>query len=101
MKSKMERLKWLSPYFFLIILLVLLTVFFFRVKAYHLNSLEQLHISEKDPAIGSKNAPVNIIIFTKYPCGISGTFFKDIYPFLKSEYIEKGKVRLIYKSFYQ
>jgi protein-disulfide isomerase len=55
--------------------------------------------ADDDPAKGDKNAPVTIIEFSDFECPFCGRWFTQTYPQLKSEYIDTGKVRLVYRDF--
>jgi len=52
-----------------------------------------------DMALGSKDAPVTIIEYASMTCPHCATFTKDVFPKLKSEYIDTGKVRFIFREF--
>src|SRR4030042_3200552 len=95
MKSKLKKPKSMVSYIFLIILLVLVIAFFTRLKSYN-----QVQISKEDPVLGRNDAPVTLVMFGQYQCGVTFSFFEDIFPFLKSEYIDKGKMKFVYKNHY-
>ncbi len=48
---------------------------------------------------GSDSAPVTIVEFSDLECPFCGRWYSDSYKQLKSEYIDTGKVRLVYKHF--
>ncbi|MXN66084.1 thioredoxin domain-containing protein [Stappia sp. GBMRC 2046] len=50
-------------------------------------------------ALGDENAPVTIVEYASMTCGHCANFHKNTYPHLKSEYIEKGKVRFLFREF--
>lgn len=52
-----------------------------------------------DVILGSKDAPVTIVEFGDYQCPFCGHFFSEIEPQLRKEYIETGKVKMVYKDF--
>jgi len=52
-----------------------------------------------DPVLGKKDAPVTIVEFSDYECPFCKRAFTDVLPQLKKEYIETGKVKLVYKDF--
>ncbi len=56
--------------------------------------------SEDDDAIwGDSDAPVTIIEFSDYQCPFCARFWSDTLPQIKSQYIDTGKVKLIYRDF--
>ncbi len=62
-------------------------------------SANYVRISDSDPILGRSDAPVTIVVFGDYQCGYTKQFFDEIYPQLKSKYIDEGKVKLVYKQF--
>ena len=61
---------------------------------------QKLTIDEDDdPFIGDKNAPVTIVSFEDYQCPFCSRAFKQTFPLLKSEYIDTGKVKFVYRDF--
>ncbi len=50
--------------------------------------------------LGDENAPVEMIEYASYTCPHCGAFHKDTFKKLKSEYIDTGKVRFIYREVY-
>ena len=53
---------------------------------------------DDDSVLGKKEAPVTIVEFSDFDCPWCKTFYDEIYPELKKEYIETGKVKLIYRD---
>ncbi len=51
-------------------------------------------------ALGDPNAPVTIVEYASLTCPHCATFHTTVLPELKAEYIETGKVRLIYREVY-
>jgi protein-disulfide isomerase len=51
------------------------------------------------PARGSQDAPVTIVEFSDYECPFCGRFFRETLPALQTEYIDSGRVRLVYRDF--
>jgi protein-disulfide isomerase len=60
--------------------------------------LSQLNI-EGEPTKGDANAPVTIVEYSDYECPFCGKFFSESYLLLKEEYIDTGKVKLVFKDF--
>jgi len=54
---------------------------------------------DDDPFIGNENAPVAIIEFSDYQCPFCQRFWSQTLPLLKSEYIDTGKVKFVYRDF--
>ncbi|MEK6952940.1 MAG: DsbA family protein, partial [Nanoarchaeota archaeon] len=54
---------------------------------------------DDDPILGKEDAPVTIVEFSDYQCPFCGRFEKDTFPTLKEEYIDTGKVKLIFRDF--
>lgn len=53
---------------------------------------------DDDAVLGNADAPVTIVEFSDYECPYCGQFFRETYPQLKSEYIDKGLVKVIYRD---
>ncbi len=53
---------------------------------------------DDDAVLGSKNAPVTIIEFSDYECPFCKRAFTDTISSLKKEYIDTGKVKLVYRD---
>ena len=54
---------------------------------------------EAERSIGAKTAPVTMIEFASLTCPHCANFHNLVLPTLKKEYIETGKVRMVYKDF--
>ena len=52
-----------------------------------------------DIAIGKANAPVTIVRYVSLNCATCGKFQSTALPKLKKSYIDKGKVRLVFREF--
>ena len=52
-----------------------------------------------DIAIGKANAPVTIVQYVSLNCATCGKFQSTALPKLKKSYIDKGKVRLVFREF--
>ena len=46
-----------------------------------------------------ENSKVNIIVYESLTCSHCANFHKKVYPFLKTDYIDKGLLRIEFKSF--
>lgn len=51
-----------------------------------------------DPILGDKNAKLTLVEFSDYECPFCKKTFNEILPNLKKNYIDTGKVRLVYKD---
>ncbi len=54
---------------------------------------------DDDPVLGDKNAPVTIVEFSDYECPFCKRHFTDTYPQLVKNYIDTGKVKLVFRDF--
>lgn len=52
-----------------------------------------------DLFLGDENAPITIYEYASLTCSHCGTFHREIFPELKSKYIDTGKVRFILRPF--
>lgn len=55
--------------------------------------------ADDDIVKGDKNAPVEIIEFSDFQCPFCGRFYSDTLPQIQKEYIDTGKVKLVYRDF--
>lgn len=53
-----------------------------------------------DIAIGAEDAPLTIYEYASFTCGHCANFHNDVYPQLKAEYIDTGKVRFVQREVY-
>lgn len=53
-----------------------------------------------DIAMGAEDAPLTIVEYASFTCGHCANFHNDVFPELKSEYIDSGKVRFIQRDVY-
>ena len=54
---------------------------------------------DDDAVLGDKDAEVTIIEFSDYQCPFCGRFWSETLPLLKSQYIDTGKVKLVFRDF--
>ena len=54
--------------------------------------------TDDDPVLGDKNAPLTMIEFVDYECPFCKRFFDETLPQIKSDYIDKGKVKLVMRD---
>ncbi|MBI3334227.1 DsbA family protein [Candidatus Pacearchaeota archaeon] len=55
--------------------------------------------ADDDAVLGDSDAPVTIIEFSDYECPYCGKHYTETYPQLKREYIDTGKVKLVFRDF--
>jgi protein-disulfide isomerase len=55
--------------------------------------------SKADAVIGSDKAKVTIVEFSDFQCPFCRVFFNDTYSQIKKEYIDTGKVRLVFRHY--
>jgi len=55
--------------------------------------------ADDDAILGDENAPIEIIEFSDYECPFCTRFYTNTLPQLKSQYIDTGKAKLIYRDF--
>lgn len=58
-----------------------------------------INFDVKDMSIGSDEAPITVYEYSSLSCGHCGNFHSEIYPEIKSNYIETGKVKLVMIDF--
>ena len=56
-------------------------------------------VTERDMALGDKDAPVTFVVYADYQCPFCGRFFTTVEPNLIQEYVKTGKVRLVHRDF--
>ncbi len=61
-------------------------------------SPKQVSIDD-DPVLGDPDAPVTLIEFSDYECPFCKRHFEQTLPQLKKDYIETGKVKLVFRDF--
>ena len=78
----------------LLVIKILVIYFFVSTKIF---STENNNI--KSIAEGNVNAKVEILIYESLTCSHCAAFHKEIYPDLKKDFIDKGLVKIEFKSF--
>lgn len=54
---------------------------------------------DDDPVVGDSNAPITIIEFSDYECPFCKRAFVQTYPTLKSNYIDSGKAKFVFRDY--
>jgi protein-disulfide isomerase len=52
----------------------------------------------EDIVLGSPDAPVEVIEYASFTCPHCANFHKNVFPSLKADYIDTGKVRFVYRE---
>src|SRR3989338_3040634 len=55
--------------------------------------------ADDDAVLGDKKAKVTIIEFSDYQCPFCGRFFSQTLPQIKSQYVDTGKVKIVFIDF--
>jgi len=63
------------------------------------NKTSAKEITENDFIIGDENAPVTIIEYASMSCSHCADFHTNTLPDLKTEYIDTGKVRMVFRDY--
>jgi protein-disulfide isomerase len=58
-----------------------------------------MEVSAEDKILGAADAPVTIIEYASLTCPHCASFHRETLPKLKSDWIDAGKVRLVYRDF--
>jgi|SRR3989344_403375 len=56
-------------------------------------------IFPRDVILGDPKAPVTLIEYGDYQCPFCSRFFKDTEPLIRKNYIETGKVKMVFRNF--
>jgi protein-disulfide isomerase len=59
----------------------------------------KLDIASDEPILGKTDAPVTIVEYASMTCPHCANFHNTVLPTIKSEFIDKGKVRLVFRDF--
>ena len=80
-------------------IIVLIVLNFFVSKLVLANEPSALDISVDDFMIGDENAPITIIEYASMSCSHCADFHTNTLPELKKEYIDTGKVRMVFRDY--
>lgn len=61
---------------------------------------EAKEVVVKDMVLGQEDAPITLIEYASYTCPHCATFAEGVMPELKKDFIETGKVKLVYREVY-
>jgi len=56
-------------------------------------------LTDDDAVKGNKDAPITIVEFSDFECPFCARFYEQTLPQLTKEYIDTGKVKLVYRDF--
>ena len=56
-------------------------------------------IAADEHILGSKDAPLTVIVYASMTCSHCANFHNNIFPAIKKKYIDTGKVRLVFREF--
>lgn len=62
-------------------------------------SLDMVKLMDDDAVKGNADAPVTIVEFSDYECPFCARFYKETYGQIEENYINTGKVKLIFRDF--
>ncbi len=71
----------------------------FAMRTILANETSALDINENDFIIGDENAPITIIEYASMSCSHCASFHINTLPEIKKEYIDTGKVRMIFRDY--
>ena len=54
---------------------------------------------DDDPVLGNKNAKVTLVEFSDYECPFCKRHFDQVYPDLKKDYIDTGKLKMVFRDY--
>lgn len=54
---------------------------------------------DDDPVLGNENAPVTLVEFSDYECPFCKRHFDEVYPSIKKDYIDTGKVKMVFRDY--
>lgn len=54
---------------------------------------------DDDASLGTADAPVVLVLYSDFHCPYCSTFAREGFAFIKNEYVEKGRVQVIFRHF--
>lgn len=84
----------------LTILLIVLTAYILsknKISERCIDSKVSIYENELDIVFGQDSASLKVFLFSSYNCSFCRKFFENVYPELKTDFIDKGKVKLVIK----
>ena len=80
-------------------LLIFLTLFSFSTKQVALSDVADSIEALSEKVLGNENAPITLIEYASLTCHHCATFHNEVLPKIKSDYIDTGKLKFIYRDF--
>jgi protein-disulfide isomerase len=116
MANRHKKKKDLQGLVFATVLIVLLGVGIFAIFDQFLSTSHDAAVPEKvsgqaggekplsdvyagQPTLGNKNAPVKVLEFADFKCPYCKMFHDQVFPKLKKEWIDTGKVQFVFANF--
>jgi protein-disulfide isomerase len=62
-------------------------------------SYDMVEVTKDDYVLGKSDAPVTLIEYASLTCSHCAAFHNNVLPTIKKEYIDTGKVRMVYRDF--
>lgn len=63
------------------------------------STAEIMKVGDRDIVLGKANAPVTIVEYSDYQCPFCGKFFIETQPLIVQNYVDTGKVRMVFRNF--
>ncbi len=57
-----------------------------------------IKVTSDDPYLGNANAKLTVVEFGDFQCPFCGKFHSEVLPQLKKDYIDKGKIKFVFKN---
>ena len=73
-------------------ILIFITIFFSTITIVNADNMKRI-------VVGNKDAKITIIAFESLTCSHCANFHKDVYPQLKSEYLDTGLAKIEFRHF--
>ena len=83
----------------LLVFLTLFSLFSFSTKQVVLSEVADSIEALSEKVLGNENAPITLIEYASLTCHHCATFHNEVLPKIKSDYIDTGKLKFIYRDF--
>lgn len=83
----------------LLVFLTLFSLFSFSTKQVALSEVADSIEALSEKVLGNENAPITLIEYASLTCHHCATFHNEVLPKIKSDYIDTGKLKFIYRDF--